>query len=679
MKKKFIVLMAIAVMLSLLILVSCENKAQLADMRITLEKEVASRTIVPADVALDITSYRIEVTGPDSSTQTFNTRRSTFVLENVPVGKYNIKAYGLNDNSTALVQGSCEFDLNETNTSATVVLHELIGTGSLSLTYTWPSGRVKKPSLEVSVTAQDFDFSFVPSVTVNSSSASFSKTDLKAGSYVVSASLYEGSTKIAGISEAIRIVDKKTTTGTIEFNLDNAVDTVGSLTVNNKAGVPVVCTIKGIVAGSTIAAQETIDVYLDTSTLAEDELTIDWYLDGIKIGEGKELKLTPAPGQHRLDVIAKTKMLASTGSTTLEFEAGLLGEIGEPILAGDIATGGGRQRVIFTPDGRVLISSDATKKMSVYSIIRNTLVKEGETSYTAPIKDMLFINGDSSRLAVLHDSPIFCERMLYNSATGSFTKEVADNGEVDVALSFDKVFGLVNRGSWDNSEYFAITGHEPVCDDLVIAGRHISKTGTAFGEFKVKSALLIGSGSSSIFTSSYDGDEIMLGNKDTGFIDVRVLNNSYVLSYVEGHGDGTSFAPGIGMTSAVFVPSDNSSHSRLLLAVGDSFQLIDIDKTNKVMSAEGSAIARRENQGSSFNTVKMFTSHDNGGTTFIYCLNEGDKSISTYSISGSTLSFIARTELDFAPVNGELCRNGAYMIVHSAMDAEVTLFKIRME
>ncbi len=685
MKKKYIVLMTIIVMFSLLIMVSCENESQLSNMRITLEKEVTSRTIVPVGVALDITSYRIEVIGPDSSMKTFNTRRSTFVLENIPIGRYNIKAYGLNDNNTALVQGSCEFDLNKTNTSATVVLQELIGSGNLSLTYTWPSGRVQRPSLTVSLSAQDFEFSSTPAVSMNNSSASFTESGLKAGSYIVSASLYEGSTKIAGISEAIRIVDKKTTTGTIEFNLDNAVETVGSLTISNKAGIPVSCTIEGITAGDTIPAQEAVEVYLDTSTLAEDELTIYWYLDGAKIGEGKVLNFTPAPGQHRLDVIAKTRMLASTGSTTIEFEAGIEGEIGEPIIAGTSLTGGGRQRVLFTPDGRVLISSDASKKLSVYSIIRNTLVKEGETSYTAPVKDMLFINGDSSRLALLHDSPIFCERMLYNSSTGMLTQEVADNGECDVSFNFDSVMGLVNRGSWDSGEYFGIVGYYDDFDEYAVAARSVTSTEADFGGFLSPYGLLIGEGAASVFTSSYDGDEVMIGHEDNGRIRLRVLHNN-TLAFISHPAGESTFAPGIGMTSAVFVPSSGSTHSRLLLAVGDKFQFVDIDKVNKTIRAEGSAITRSENQSSSFNTVRMFTSCTEGEDgIYIYCLNEEDRSISTYLMqktsysSDPSLVFISRTELDFAPSGGEISLNGAYMIVHSANGTDVTLLRVRVE
>ena len=209
---------------------SCESGGSTADMRIILEKEV-SRTITPGDVTLSITNYDITCTGPDNQSHKLNTRRNTFILEDVPVGTWTIKADGKNEEGIILVTGSTTFNLNETNTSATVSLSEMVGSGNLSLVYTWDSSLITStPRLVIQFTGMDNSVSKEYTPTLASGSATLSLTAQTSGSYTVNAKLYDGSLLVAGAIDAIRIVSGKTTSGTISLDLDEAHPLLGQLT-----------------------------------------------------------------------------------------------------------------------------------------------------------------------------------------------------------------------------------------------------------------------------------------------------------------------------------------------------------------------------------------------------------------------------------------------------------------
>ena len=190
---------------SLMLFVGCsQEEASTQDMRIILDKE--TRTITPSNLDLSISSYKITCVGPDNKTHVYNTRRSTFLLEGVPVGSWNITAEGCNDEGTSLVKGSTNFNLNKTNTSAVVVLNQLIGQGALNLIYTWPGSDVEVPSVEVSIEDQNGNiFLSARNLDISNSSATLSVNELPAGSYIVHAFLYNKGKKVAGYTEAVRI------------------------------------------------------------------------------------------------------------------------------------------------------------------------------------------------------------------------------------------------------------------------------------------------------------------------------------------------------------------------------------------------------------------------------------------------------------------------------------------
>ena len=678
MKRKPILLFLTLILAIFLTLTSCEEGQDNENMKIILEKDV-SRTIIPDGGAdsLNITSYQVHVTGGNANYE-FNSARTSMVLEGVPIGQYTITAKGLNKAREALVQGSVEFNLNRSNTTATVILEELIGDGNLNLTFSWDNNRIEKSAtVKVTLQGEDSSYSVSEELKGEGNTASFIKNKLKSGSYIVKAELYDGSVKVSGASEAIRIVNGKTTTGRISFALDKLPDTVGQLTLINKAGVPVVCQILGISNGGNVVAQKEITASLDVSTLNEDELNIKWYLDGEYKGEGTSYTFAPSPGEHRLDVIARTNMLASSGSTQVVFNASILGKQGEPVIAGVISNGdvaiGGRNTMTFLSDGNLLITSDGERKITVASIVRNTLTTVSSLDFTRNVKYAATVNGGKN-LVLLHDSPAGSTLFDYNTASSTITNPVHETGYYSAANpASDGVLGIINTATWMKAADFAYgvyLNHNAYGERSAILLRDIDQKGSLEkGKYYVGNRMFpqdSAEGLGSFMASSQDGNEFVIVNNKTGNIIAGKNISGSLGTNVFSDEDVKD------TTAAVILPSSSTYTIRLALAKGNEIIFYEIDVDNKSYAKGGTAITRSE--GSSFNTTKMILSQ-NG--SFLYLLNTGNNSISTYAVSPTSLTFVAKSDLSFAPSEAVLSPSGGYLFVCANDSTTITMMKIK--
>lgn len=677
MKRKGILQFLAIALAVFLVLTSCDDGGQTENMKIVLEKDVA-RTIIPgAAEDLNVTSYQITVTGAKNFE--FNSARTTMVLEGVPIGNYTITAKGLNKRQEALVQGSVDFNLNKTNTTATVVLEELIGDGNLSLTFSWENSKLENtPSVKVSLEGQDNSYTISETLTPTGNTAAYSKQQLKAGSYILKAELYDGSVKVSGASEAIRIVDGKTTTGIISFELDAPPETLGQLTLTNKAGVPVVCTILGITNGDNVAAQQEITASLDVSTLNPSDLTIKWYLDGELCAEGASFTFKPSPGPHRLDVIARTNMLASSGSTQVLFNAALLGKQGEPVVAGVISNGdiaiGGRNTMTFLPDGNLMITSDGNRAVSVAGIVRNTLTLVSQSAIEDGVKFTAAVNGGKN-IVMLHDSPAGSTSYDYNAGSGKLVSPTYDSGyfikEYNDKIS--GVLGIINTASWMKDADFAYVGwmndiENGLCNvlllrdidqrDLIEDDAYISG-GRMFGH-------VIAAGAATMMASSHDGNEFVIVNSDTGAI-IAGKGVSGALE-VNAYQDSTI----TGATAVSVLPSSSSYVIRFAITNGNEIRFYEVNVTNETLTQSSSAMQRSE--GSGLNTSKLILSSNE---KFLYALNKGNNSISSFKVNDSGLEFIAMTDLEFTPDQAALSPSGAYLFVCGADADSITMLRIK--
>ncbi|MBR1937595.1 MAG: hypothetical protein IJ836_01400 [Spirochaetales bacterium] len=667
---------------SLMLFVGCsQEEASTQDMRIILDKE--TRTITPSNLDLSISSYKITCVGPDNKTHVYNTRRSTFLLEGVPVGSWNITAEGCNDEGTSLVKGSTNFNLNKTNTSAVVVLNQLIGQGALNLIYTWPGSDVEVPSVEVSIEDQNGNiFLSARNLDISNSSATLSVNELPAGSYIVHAFLYNKGKKVAGYTEAVRIADGRTTSGSLNFNVTALPDVVGQLTLENKAGTPVICTVKNISSGDQVPAQTDLKVELDTSSINSSDITVTWYLDGIKIGTGTEITICPAPGEHRLDIIAATKMLGTTGSTSISFQAAILGEVGVPVLAGVTTSSeelkiGGRNTMEFLSDGNILLTSDATKTATICSIQLNELVANTSTTYEYPVCDAIQLNG-YNKIVLLYENAVVdgttrgaTARYAYDGSAMTLTKEVSGDGLIRSNNSdyyIVKPVGLIKNANWMNGN-FGFFGYSNQPRNFIPL-RSIENSNTTLGSadcYYTTGRVIHGGKTVTQYTlmdSSDDGEKSVFVNPTDGYIDFIWSEANICRSLFLD--DATEL---IGATAVSLLPAGNGEISRAVVTVGQNLFVYacDGESITKVRT-----IVRSSDEGSNVSSVKMLMNYDE---SFLYIFNE--QSISTWKIENNLPVFVGVTKTNFAPERVAISRSGAYLLCCAADSNTISMFRIK--
>lgn len=388
--------------LSLAVLPSCEEPKSRGTMRINLEH--ATRSIVPSGYPLEVEEYRITGEGPQGADFEVRTERTSITVEGLVSGEWMLEAEGMNAHGDVLVRGSTVFAFSAANPSTTITLDELIGTGSLSISLTWdPTLIVGSAEVKLSIRPQygsDTEKELMlTSINAKAGTASYKGGGYAAGSYVLSAKLYDSGILVAGCAEAVRIAGDQESEGAIEFDLNKNPTEPGTLEIVNTTGVPVAFTISGI--EETVEADTQISVSLTSSSDSVENYQVSWYLNGEKLGDGPSLTFTPSLGIHRLDAVASSSLIGSTGSTAVNFEAVTSVAEGVPNQGGIVNEGtgglnlGSDALVRFMPNGNLMIFSNDDETVQIGRILRNSISIEHETSYSS-----LGITGTVSTFAV---------------------------------------------------------------------------------------------------------------------------------------------------------------------------------------------------------------------------------------------------------------------------------------
>lgn len=375
-KKK--IFSAITAILMAVMLISCQQGGGTGTLRIILDNtDEETRLISPDNYPLEVIKYRISGQGPSGATFNITTTKTNATLEGLAVGTWILEAEGLNENDMAVVQGSTEFTLTASNTSAVIRLDELIGHGNLSVNATWDANTTKDPEVQFILTAQHEAEGETISAMMGDGEASFIKQDIEAGSYILQARLYDAGILIAGFTEAVRIVADETSSATIGFSLDRFPITPGTLQLLDQSGIPVECTIEGIT--EEVDAGEAITISLTPSRNTGMECTVAWYVDGIQVSTGMQTEIEFTPGRHRLDAVAYTNKIGSYGSASISFDAIINTASGIPgnQMLFDRAGSGlniGRDTLMhILPDGKLVVFSGQDDSMQLANIVRNNI------------------------------------------------------------------------------------------------------------------------------------------------------------------------------------------------------------------------------------------------------------------------------------------------------------------
>lgn len=660
-----------------LLAISCSESQQFQTMRIQLSKEIP-RSITPEGVDLEITKYRVSGTGPGNAQFNMTTNKTTLLLESIAIGSWNVTAEGLNQNNLALVRGSTSFNFSQNNPSVTVTLNELIGKGSININFSWDPTRITNPSLVISLRPEQGNTSpitYAPtSINKSVGQASFTLNDVSAGSYVITAMLYEGSVSIAGAVEAIRVVGNSHSSGEISFDL-NEKHSNGTLSITNNAGIPVTCTISGI--PSNCSAFEKVTATLTPSSTSLKDLVIDWYLDGENIGRGQTIAFEPVPGFHRLDVVASTNLLGSTGSATINFEASLLGKVGEPVLANIISGDtslklSGDNHIAFLPDGKVLTYSGSDATFQICSIVKNTL--QPEVTYNSgnanfPTEHIREFKVFGNTVFMISNSPVSTIVLDYNrnASTLSFRNSCEGNRLYD---------------NLEQSKATSLLGVLPP-----VKGSNITRTLGYFQDLNTFYALSRNLNNTELPKYVWDNRVINSWiNKGDDMATLYAISPDSLFNTYWTRGK----APSLGIISnldgsiaGMFVMRELDQYvdslvaliplSSSILAVfeGNNIHYYEYEDLGPRISFVNIATEVRANP----TDVTASVFDENG--EYFYLLNTNDQSISSFKYENKRLVHISDTMLPFKPSVAALSDDGQILIVTNKIGSETAILRVK--
>jgi len=337
----FAVLVVLAVVLFMLLVMSCEdgNAPGATMLELKLEEDVG-RTIMPSATLMDASKYSVSGKGPGGAVfGPVMSTENTMSIRNISTGSWELTAKALNIQNNEIASGTATVDITRGENKATVVLDRMSGSGSLQLNFTWDREICSEQTMQILISIEDDDGDIkMLSRTVNvADCGAYYVINLDAGSYVLSVKVLDSTGFVGvGATDAVRILDNTRTEGDVELcsgtkpddkpdNPDNpdkpAEDGKTQIKIRNDVSNPMAFYIdylpKNASKGSSITLTACCDD-LPAGVNAAD-LSYQWYINGelYRNASGRTLTVTAASGLTRYDVIVRSPVEGSLCGASL--------------------------------------------------------------------------------------------------------------------------------------------------------------------------------------------------------------------------------------------------------------------------------------------------------------------------------------------------------------------------
>ena len=283
------------------------------------------KTLAPP---LSMTPETYRVSGTDGNGGSFaeDTTASALTVPNLAFGEWTITVDALNEDGTIIGRGRDTVTVNSgETTSVNIVVTELDGYGTLTLSLVWPAADTQNPSVQgrlIPAAGSAIDLSFtLPSP----GTANGTQTDIPRGYYTLELQLLDNDVSVAGAAEIVRIVADQTTSGDFQFTEINTPGGEVTVGITPEIHDPIPLTLSGQTAD--IAAGESMTV---TASVPPDAgaVTYSWYLNSGFLGSGSSCTVGAdlSEGSYRLDVT----VISSDGSRA--GSAGCTFQVSAPVL-----------------------------------------------------------------------------------------------------------------------------------------------------------------------------------------------------------------------------------------------------------------------------------------------------------------------------------------------------------
>ena len=669
--------------LASLSLAGCKEDPARSTLRLTLQnaQNPTEKSLVPTGIPLEVTKYVVQGTGPQGNTFSMESSNSSLEIEGLLIGNWDLYAVGQNSSGVDLVEGTESFLLTAEPTNAVVQLNTLKGTGTMTINFQWDTEKISNASIELSVTNQaGVKTAVAPTISNLANGSATYSAFYPAGSYTVQARLYSGSIAVAGCAEAVRIVGNKITEGTITLDLDKFAEIPSSLTLINKAGTPIECSINGL--STTMVAMQSTTAEISTTNISDNgDLDISWFLDGEQIATGLDCTFAPSSGTHRLDVIATGALLASSGSASFTFQATVGGTPDIPVLVTEVADGtdglyvAGDTKVAFLPDGKVLLASATHNSLQVCRIVRDTM--EVIRSYsvsddfnTVGITDIL-VDPNSYRVAIADAATPGIALYQYDASDATLTKLFyRDNVKYTKSDGSTLTFSDINMLALDGSDgtlYCTVPGSSDLPMSNIYATNaedfHTnSYTYFLFSSFQEITGMAIAPGNNKAALFSEPDGLLKLCTRDNS--DKLIANDKNFSA----EGNGTPYLGGI--RSVAFLNDSN-------VVCGTGNALSRFTNTSALNWGQADVWLSGQNGIDSMLGIEELIVNPSG--TVLYAICQDSRNIQCFTIDGSTseLSYIGVANLGtFQPSGAAVSPDREFLIVVSATTNKILLCRI---
>lgn len=293
----------------------CTVASEHGQLVLTINTDSQSLTLEPS-LDTTIASYRVTGSGPgEGSFQRSGVTSSTLTIDALAIGTWQVQVEAFNADGTLIGYGSRTVDILAGHTTlATITVSPLDGQGVLELTVSWETGLLTDPT--VAGTLQPlggamFDLVFTP----GTDSATYTNATLEAGYYYLTLELYEGSSKVWGTAEAVRILAGQVTTGSFRLTSSDLDPGDLSLTISPDMQDPFLVVFQDQKSELVPGTDMTVTSELDP---AQSDPVYRWYLDGAPVdGEtGGSITMDGglAEGVYLLDLVVESDgVLSSSG------------------------------------------------------------------------------------------------------------------------------------------------------------------------------------------------------------------------------------------------------------------------------------------------------------------------------------------------------------------------------
>lgn len=288
------------------------------------ELRMGTKTLTP-DVSLDVVEYSVIGKGPETGSGRakfeITTGGSSYLIESIIRGAWEINVFGYNAAGELLVSGSTEVDLGE-EAIVTVEMNLIAGAGDLLVSVVLSESVLPGFTIRGTATAPDGSASDL-NIALDSA-GDFSATGiLDAGLYTVEVLLLDADgNEVSGGIEVAYLLSGRTTTGLIDIAIP--ILPTGSLTFVLESRLPesalmILEAELPVFAGSLVSAR--LETAFESGPVERDAV---WYVNGVGVGPeeivGQHLsRRFEAAGLFRIDaVLTRAGAAIASDSTILE-------------------------------------------------------------------------------------------------------------------------------------------------------------------------------------------------------------------------------------------------------------------------------------------------------------------------------------------------------------------------